>query len=218
MVELLVNNYHINIYELDDNNNTVFHKICEKNDFNNKKLITYFKEKGVNINRVNKDGDSPLITLSKYTAISEAVPILLKNGADINIRNNNGETALLASCKYGYYDVSKMLIDCGADVNIPDNEGNTPLLVSCYKERFLHNKDLVEYLIEHGADINKANKNGRIPFHEIVYYANNCLINYFIDHEADINKMDNNGINSLKIARSINNEDCIKNLISHGAK
>ena len=53
-------------------------------------------------------------TNKKLTSLSMA------NKADVNARNNTGETPLHIACNYELYDVAKLLITRGADVNAHD--------------------------------------------------------------------------------------------------
>lgn len=43
--------------------------------------------------------------------------IMIEKGANINIQNSKGKSALMYAAKQGVYDVVKFLIDNGADVN-----------------------------------------------------------------------------------------------------
>jgi len=62
-----------------------------------------------------------------YTDIVKA---LIEAGADINVRNNYGNTALMLSSWYGSIDIVKTLIEAGADINEHDNDGDTALILS----------------------------------------------------------------------------------------
>jgi ankyrin repeat protein len=53
-------------------------------------LIKYFIEKGANINKQNKDGQTPLHLALKNKNM-EIIGILLDNKAKLNIPNNEGE-------------------------------------------------------------------------------------------------------------------------------
>ena len=52
---------------------------------------------------------------------------LLRDGADIDERDENGETALFAAARAGQYSVSDQLMVAGADSSIRDNSGMTVL-------------------------------------------------------------------------------------------
>ena len=56
------------------------------------------------------------------------VRILLEHGADPNIKNGRGQTAvhLIAARGVGQ-EAIHALVKSGADINVRDNEGNTPL-------------------------------------------------------------------------------------------
>ncbi len=59
---------------------------------------------------------------------AEVIKFLVNRGADVNARNDNGETALIVACNNA--DSVKALIEAGADVNLEDNEGNTPIMLA----------------------------------------------------------------------------------------
>ena len=79
--------------------------------------------------------------------------MLLNAGADVNIQNNNGETALIWTIKDEKDETAKLLVNAGADVNIQDNDGITALsslfekaesnviIISHYPEQFLEIAD-----------------------------------------------------------------------------
>ena len=50
---------------------------------------------------------------------------LLKAGADVNAKNNDGWTALMKASENGRKEVVEMLINAGADVNAKNNDGKT---------------------------------------------------------------------------------------------
>ncbi|RSM12008.1 hypothetical protein CDV31_006458 [Fusarium ambrosium] len=88
--------------------------------------------------------------------VHQALPYLLKAGADINIRNSNGQTPLLIALGgldgrylYGPYcmDATKMLIEAGADVNAFDKKG-TSCLALAHRDI-----DLIRLLKSHGATV-----------------------------------------------------------------
>jgi ankyrin repeat protein len=56
-----------------------------------------------------------------------SIDLLVKAGADINVHDNRGQTALHGAALFGYDDVIKDLVAHNADVNAKDKKGMTPL-------------------------------------------------------------------------------------------
>ncbi len=77
---------------------------------------------------------------------TKKVKELLALGADINIQDYNGFTALMWAIYNGHTETAKELIKAGADVNIQDDEGWTAL---DYAEKNGHN-DTAKLLKKNG--------------------------------------------------------------------
>ena len=58
---------------------------------------------------------------------AETVSLLLDNGADINAKNRDGQTALHVAAKYGHDAIVSLLLDNGADIEAKNIDGSTPL-------------------------------------------------------------------------------------------
>jgi ankyrin repeat protein len=57
------------------------------------------------------------------------VKLLLERGADTEVRNNGGHTALMRASARGRYETCKILIDDGnADVHATDNNGDSVIM------------------------------------------------------------------------------------------
>ena len=54
--------------------------------------------------------------------------ILLKHDANINVKSNNGCTALILASQDGYKEIVALLLKHGADVNAKDNAGWASLI------------------------------------------------------------------------------------------
>ena len=67
--------------------------------------------------------------------ISE-VKLLLDYGADVNAKNDNGETALDWTSVTGHIEPVKLLLEYGADVNVKNNYGSTPLACPCIDAQY----------------------------------------------------------------------------------
>jgi Ankyrin repeats (3 copies) len=58
----------------------------------------------------------------------EKIGILLKDGADVNVKDQNERTALMLPAWAGQFEVVKFLLEKGADVNARDKNGRTAMM------------------------------------------------------------------------------------------
>src|SRR5690606_27288243 len=57
----------------------------------------------------------------------EVVRLLLAAGAEVNYREENGQTAVFGAATQGWTDLVTLLVENGADLRVEDRFGNTPL-------------------------------------------------------------------------------------------
>jgi len=93
-------------------------------------ILSKLTEKKVGINSLTK-GHTPLSAACKEGHES-VVRLLLHNGADPNVPNEFGTTALhFAVGGYDDTSIAEMLLLAGANVNALDGEGASPLFMPC---------------------------------------------------------------------------------------
>lgn len=151
-----------------------------------------------NINKFNHYGDTPLF-IACEKAYFEVVRFLLENGADVNIADKYGRTALSEACKThgSSLDIVRLLVEKGADVNGADNRARTPLSEACRH----YNLEIVKLLAEKGANVNIADDIGRTPLHEACFeFFQLDKVQLLITLGADVNIADDLGQTPLYIA------------------
>ena len=84
----------------------------------------------------------PLVCQRKIHNATMKLTVLLRNGADVNIKNETGLTPLIVACQNGNYKLSLILLQYGADVNLCSSDGNTAL----------------HHLIEHRINLQKSSR------------------------------------------------------------
>lgn len=65
----------------------------------------------------------------------ELADLLLKNGANCNKIDDDGQTEIHYSVRYGRRDMTRLLIDSGAITNIMDKNGETVLEISSKRSK-----------------------------------------------------------------------------------
>jgi len=73
----------------------------------------------------------------------------LQNGADVNAKDEWGETALIAAASHYSTDLTNLLIQNGAKINEKNNYGVTAIYTACNQL----NVDVAELLLENGAEV-----------------------------------------------------------------
>lgn len=149
-------------------------------------MVEFLLSRGADVNAQNKKGDTALMSAStssdfdlmkilldhhadpnirsndEQTALitcfkREGIKMLLDAGADIEAKDNIGNTVLIQACHFGLAnDAVKFLVNCGANVNAKNNFGYTPLMVSAE----MGYADNVKLLLESGANIYEKTEEG----------------------------------------------------------
>ena len=110
------------------------------------------------INATDMKGFSPLI-LAVYNDQPAVVDFLLQKGAQLEVGDTAGNTALMGVCFKGYTEVAAKLIEAGADVHQRNGNGATALT---FAATFGH-LEIARMLLEKGADIYVADTRGKTP-------------------------------------------------------
>ena len=79
---------------------------------------------------------------------------LVENGANVNLKDNNGNTALMYNINDN--DTFKFLVENKADLDIRNNKGQTILILAAEAEK----TGIIVFLVSRGANINLRDNNG----------------------------------------------------------
>jgi ankyrin repeat protein len=125
----------------------------------------------------------------------------IKAGADVNARDEDGETPLMYAAGYNTNpDVLSVLIKAGADLNARDYEGETPLMFAAENNT---NPDVLSVLIEAGVDVNARDKDGVTPLMLAARHnINPEVLSVLIKAGANILLKDNSGKTTFDYAKN----------------
>ena len=127
-----------------------------------------------------------------YDAKPEVFRLLLAKGADIESKDQWGDTPLMRAVG-GNPEVVKMLLEKGADVNVRNLEGETPLMQAYQEENIIA-------LLNKRADINAQDNKGYTALIHAITQYNLEKVKILLDHGADKNIKTRNGRTALQIA------------------
>jgi ankyrin repeat protein len=188
--------------------------LINKGDLDQVKILI---ENGLDINTRNTcEGKYTLLMTACNKNKIKIVEYLIEKGANVKLKDKDGNTAFFRACKYSNANIVKFFITKEMfDINAKDEYGYTPLNCSIIEK----NNKVAKYLVSEGIYINIKNKDGRTPLIQACFTDEFELIKFLVEKGADINAKDNEGKTALEIAakRFYSNLDIIKYLIKKGA-
>ena len=159
---LLQNGANVDLQD-EDGQTALFHALRNKGiPFG---ILSSLVKNGANLNTKRKyDKCTPLMSVTQSCGIYEEqlVTWLVDNGANVDLQDKDGLTALHYACKTdNSCEVVSCLIKNGANINACTGNKVTPLMRAAKKG----NSDVVSLLIAHGANVDLKDKDGDTAFH-----------------------------------------------------
>lgn len=146
------------------------------------------------------------------------IKTLIKVGADIDERDDSGNTFLIHMCYQNKFSIVKILVDAGADVNIKGNFGRTAIMYACIRGNY----EAVKFLTYNGANLNLKSESGDTAFMYAFEgnYVSYGILEFLVQNGADVNIKNDKGNTVLLLFayKSRNHPTQIaKSLINYGA-
>lgn len=152
-------------------------------------ILSLFLDRDADINQQDIHGITPLMHVFQFgrrwsSGSSEGFKYLLKHGADVNLKDDDGKTAFMYAAERGADDeYIQLLLDKGSDINSQDNEGKTAIMLSLintvsndscldrYYERMTENQfiDVAKILLLNNADFYIKDNSGKNLFDYLEY-------------------------------------------------
>ena len=191
-------------------------------------ILSYLFEQGANVNASSssEETDSWFVTskFDDYLPIwrtplivalinghNDAFTFLIDKGADVNLQDHVGYTALHHAVQSKNFDAVSCLVHNGADINLFTSiNKQTPLMLACQS----HNMDAINFLLNKGAEVNLQDKDGKSALH----FASSNIWYWLIQNLADVNMCDNHNCTPLMQASRKSDVKKVAMLIENGAK
>ncbi len=144
----------------------------------------------------------------------EGVRSLLRQHADVNVRQADGATALHWAAHRDDPETAELLIRAGADLDAANDYGVTPLSLACTNGSFA----MVQKLLKAGANPNSVQQTGETAIMTASRTGNVEVVKLLLVHGADVNGQEaRRGQTALMWAVEQKHPEIARALIEHGA-
>lgn len=176
--------------------------------FNLPNAQDYYKEE------LEKD-DPNFYLLGTYLLYGANIDTLNSKGEDITkLKDKDHITILYASCRSGYTDLVKKLIEKNMDINLEEIRGFSNMNASLFSKSE-NKKDIINLLLKAGFNLEKQGLNPLILESALGSKEN---IEKLLDNETNVDKKSKKGMTPLMFASFDNRKEVVESLIRAGAQ
>lgn len=166
-----------------------------------------------------QDGEPLLIeATTRMGDLDEFVSLLCQYNANVNLTDQEGDTALIKAAQWGKHNIVQILLKHRADPNIKGKGGQTALM------KAMRNQEIADLLLKSNADPDIQDDNGDTA---LMYFPRiACVLGQrcnemgkriyermkILDYYPNCSLKNNNGQTALDIARKNNNAGMIEQL------
>ncbi|XP_067674104.1 ankyrin-2-like [Haliotis asinina] len=203
-----------NINTKDSYGSTCLHIACW---FRNLNACAKLLELGMDVDVLDSANRTPLMSLARSRKdCTEVAKFLVERGANIHVRDRDGNTMLHVSAKSdGHEAFATYLLEKGVDVNARGAYNHTPLMSACRSG----NTAAFDLYLANGAQLHHTNDHGANCLHLIcmVDTDNTYIVNELLDRRVDINAIDDNVKTPAMYAISKGNVTTLRVLLERNA-
>jgi ankyrin repeat protein len=141
------------------------------------------------------------------------VQFLLDHGAEIDLPDIYGETALHKAIGEGNRQIVRTLLDKGASLGWVKSSGSTALHIAAISG----DVDTVQLLLDRGANLEAVDSHEATALHIAASNGDLDIVQLLLDRGANLEAVDYNGSTALHIAASSGEVDTVQLLLDKGA-
>ena len=153
------------------------------------------------------------LMIAVYVGATDSAAALVELGADIDAKNDYGDTPLHFAAWGDSVSVLEWLVELGVDIGARDDHGDTPLHFAAWADSV----SALEWLVLGGADIDAKNNIDATPLHFAALADSVSALEWLVLGGADIDAKNNIGATPLHYAASANSVSALEWLVVRGA-
>ena len=161
------------------------------------------------VNARGFDREETPLHVALRLGLVEISRVLLKHGADTEVRENRDSSPLEQVVRDGHVELAQILLEHGADANARDNQRCTPLYWASEGGQLA----VAQVLLGHGADVTAQCKNNQTPLHRAKELD---VARLLLEHGADPNALDIKNRTPLHCASEGGCAGAARALLEHG--
>ena len=175
----------------------------------------YLKTGGdVNCKKVIDGTDrNPLLTACCHGHV-QIIKLLHEYGAQVDLQNNQGWTALMQASQNGRCEVVRLLHEYGAQVDLQNNGGWSALMAASADGHC----EVVKLLHEYGAHVDLQNNDGLSALMAASYCGHFEVVKLLLQYGAQVDLQKNDGWSALMAASVDGHCEVVKLLLQYGAQ
>ncbi|XP_067658334.1 ankyrin repeat domain-containing protein 50-like [Haliotis asinina] len=197
---------------VDENRNNILHVACIGGHVDIVKHV--LSKKVADINSRGQYGRT-LVMMAAEKGHRDVFNLLVREGADVSLVDENRNNILHVSCIGGHVDIVKYVLSLKvADINSRGHYGRTPVMMAA---RFGH-RDVFDLLVREGADVSLVDENRNNILHVACIGGHADMVKHVLSKKvADINSRDQYGRTPVMMAAENGHRDVFDLLVREGA-
>ncbi|PQE22096.1 Ankyrin repeat-containing domain protein [Rutstroemia sp. NJR-2017a BVV2] len=181
----------------------------------NGQVSEFLLQNSADVNAVDKRGWTPLMRAAYWKGV-DAVKVLLKYQANLDLQTDDGKTALHVATNKENSTIVELLLKAHAPINKQDSGGDTALHYAARSGA----SSVAKILLDHGPDINVKNNDGATILHFGATSGHSDVFDIILSDlskDVDFDTQDNNGRTPLHYAAKSGSKYAVENLLIKGA-
>ena len=178
----------------DDDDRLPLHWAASYNRTNIVELLS--EQRGFDVDAQDGAGWTALMMAASLKDGDGLVDLLLADGADVNEKTNNGQTALHFAASKSNLDTARKLISHKASARVKDKRGQLPL----HRAAAVGSVPIIKLLSENKSPINATDIDGSTALHHAIAEGHGVAAQVLLKAGADNDKKDGNGALAIDLA------------------